>query len=390
MSKKAILIVLDSVGIGALPDAAAYGDAGADTLGHIIQSCHPQIPNMMEMGLGNIDDISFGTDVAAPEGCYGKMKEVSAGKDTTTGHWEISGVQLSRPFPTFPQGFPKEFISRFEEATGRGTLGNKPASGTAILDELGEEHLKTGKLIVYTSADSVFQIAANEAIVPLEELYRYCEIAREMLVGELEVGRVIARPFVGEKAGAFKRTGGRRDFSAVPPTTMCDLLEKAGKTVYAVGKIEDIFCLRGITKSNHAAGNPACMEAAFAAMKEDFDGLLFVNLVDFDMVYGHRRDVKGYAAALEAFDRQIPEIKALMGEDDLLILTADHGCDPCHTGTDHTREHVPLLIWGKNAKQGVNLGVRDTYADIAATVLEFFGVQNTLKGESFLGEVMKK
>ena len=389
MSKKAILIVLDSVGIGALADAADYGDAGADTLGHIIKACQPQIPNMMELGLGKIDDISFTGGEGEAKGCYGKMKEVSAGKDTTTGHWEISGVQLSRPFPTFPNGFPQDFLDRFEAAVGRGTIGNKPASGTAILDELGEEHLKTGKLIVYTSADSVFQIAANEAIVPLEELYRCCQIARDMLVDELEVGRVIARPFVGEKAGAFKRTGGRRDYSAIPPKTMCDLLEEKGKTVYAVGKIEDIFCLRGITKSNHAAGNPACMEAAFAAMKEDFDGLLFVNLVDFDMVFGHRRDVKGYAQALEAFDRQIPQIKALMGDDDLLILTADHGCDPCHTGTDHTREHVPLLVWGKKIKENVNLGVRDTYADISATVLDFFGIDNTLKGESFLKTIEK-
>ncbi len=387
MSKKAILIVLDSVGIGALDDAAAYGDAGADTLGHIMAACQPQLPNMMKLGLGHIDDISFSGSPEVPEGCCGKMKEVSAGKDTTTGHWEISGVQLARPFPTFPNGFPQDFIDKFEAAVGRGTIGNKPASGTAILDELGEEHIKTGKLIVYTSADSVFQIAANEDVVPLEELYRYCEIARELLVGDLEVGRVIARPFVGEKAGAFKRTGGRRDYSAVPPTTMLDLLEKAGKTVYAVGKIEDIFCLRGITKSNHAAGNPACMDAAFAAMKEDFDGLLFVNLVDFDMVYGHRRDVKGYAAALEAFDAQIPQIQALMGDEDILILTADHGCDPCHTGTDHTREHVPLLVWGKQMKQGVNLGVRETYADISATVLDFFGVKNTLKGTSFLDAI---
>jgi len=389
MNKKAILIVLDSVGIGALADAAAYGDAGADTLGHIINTCHPSMPNMMEMGLANIDDISFSGAVSAPAGCYGKMKEVSAGKDTTTGHWEISGVQLARPFPTFPNGFPQEFIDAFEKATGRGTLGNKPASGTAILDELGEEHIKTGKLIVYTSADSVFQIAANEAVVPLEELYRYCEIAREMLTGELEVGRVIARPFIGEKAGAFTRTGGRRDYSAIPPTTMCDLLAQNGKTVYGVGKIEDIFCMRGITKSNHAAGNAACMEATFAAMKEDFDGLLFVNLVDFDMVYGHRRDVQGYAKALEAFDAQIPAIKALMGDDDILILTADHGCDPCHSGTDHTREHVPVLVWGRNICQGVNLGVRDTYADLSATVLDFFGIENTIKGTSFLPEIQK-
>ena len=387
MNKKAILIVLDSVGIGALPDAASYGDAGADTLGHIIHTCHPDIPNMMKLGLGHIDDISFSSDVTTPAGCYGKLREVSAGKDTTTGHWEIAGVQLARPFPTFPDGFPQDFIERFEKATGRGTLGNKPASGTAILDELGEEHIKTGKLIVYTSADSVFQIAANEAVVPLEELYHDCEIARDMLVGDLEVGRVIARPFVGEKAGAFTRTGGRRDFSAIPPTTMCELLEKNGRTVYGVGKIEDIFCLRGITKSNHAAGNAKCMAAAFEAMQEDFDGLLFVNLVDFDMVYGHRRDVEGYAKALEIFDKQIPQIQALMGEEDILILTADHGCDPCHTGTDHTREHVPVLVWGKKLKGGVNLGVRGTYADLSATVLDFFGIENTLKGTSMLPQM---
>ena len=387
MNKKAILIVLDSVGIGALKDAASYGDAGADTLGHIISSCHPHIPNMMKLGLGNIDEISFSSDVTEPVGCYGKLKEVSAGKDTTTGHWEIAGVQLARPFPTFPNGFPQDFIERFEQATGRGTLGNKPASGTAILDELGEEHIKTGKLIVYTSADSVFQIAANEAVVPVPELYRYCEIAREMLVGELEVGRVIARPFVGEKAGAFTRTGSRKDFSAVPPTTMLELLERSGRTVYGVGKIEDIFCLRGITKSNHAAGNAKCMEATFEAMQEDFDGLLFVNLVDFDMAYGHRRDVAGYAKALEIFDSQISQIQALMGEEDILILTADHGCDPCHTGTDHTREHVPVLVWGKKLKGGVNLGVRETYADLSATVLDFFGVENTLKGTSMLHEI---
>ena len=387
MGKKAILIVLDSVGIGQLADAAQYGDVGADTLGHIVSSCHPHIPNLMEMGLGHIDDISFESTAQTVSGSYCKMREVSAGKDTTTGHWEISGVQLMRPFPTFPNGFPQDFLDRFEAAVGRGTIGNKAASGTAILDELGEEHMATGKLIVYTSADSVFQIAAHEDVVPLPELYRICEIARDMLVGELEVGRVIARPFIGEKAGAFKRTGGRRDYSAIPPTTMLDLLERAGKTVYAVGKIEVIFCLRGITRSNHAAGNPACMEATYAAMQEDFDGLLFVNLVDFDMVYGHRRDVQGYAAALEAFDREIPKIKSMMGEDDILMITADHGCDPCHTGTDHTREHVPLLIWGQKVKAGVNLGVRDTYADIAATVLDFFGVESTVKGTSVLPEI---
>lgn len=387
MSKKAILIVLDSVGIGELPDAAAYGDKGADTLGHIINTCHPEIPGLMHMGLANIDGVSFSGAVDAPCGSYGKLREVSAGKDTTTGHWEIAGAQLSRPFPTFPNGFPQVFIDRFEKAVGRGTLGNKPASGTAILDELGEEHMKTGKLIVYTSADSVFQIAAHEDVVPLEELYRACEIAREMLKDELEVGRVIARPFIGEHAGAFNRTGHRRDFSAMPPKTMCNLLEENGKTVYGIGKIEDIFGHSGITKSNHAAGNPACVKAMYEAMDEDFDGLLFVNLVDFDMVYGHRRDVKGYAQALEAFDRELETVKEKMGEEDLLILTADHGCDPCHTGTDHTREHTPLLVWGKNLKPGVNLGIRETYADISATVLDFFGVDNTLKGKSFLNEV---
>lgn len=387
MSKKAILIVLDSVGIGELPDAAAYGDKGADTLGHIINTCHPEIPGLMHMGLANIDGVSFSGAVDAPCGSYGKLREVSAGKDTTTGHWEIAGAQLSRPFPTFPNGFPQVFIDRFEKAVDRGTLGNKPASGTAILDELGEEHMKTGKLIVYTSADSVFQIAAHEDVVPLEELYRACEIAREMLKDELEVGRVIARPFIGEHAGAFNRTGHRRDFSAMPPKTMCNLLEENGKTVYGIGKIEDIFGHSGITKSNHAAGNPACVKAMYEAMDEDFDGLLFVNLVDFDMVYGHRRDVKGYAQALEAFDRELETVKEKMGEEDLLILTADHGCDPCHTGTDHTREHTPLLVWGKNIKPGVNLGIRETYADISATVLDFFGVDNTLKGKSFLNEV---
>lgn len=387
MKRKVILIVLDSVGIGALPDAAAYGDAGADTLGHILRNCNPQIPNLMRMGLANIDGASFPGAAEAPCASYARLREVSAGKDTTTGHWEIAGVHLPRPFPTFPNGFPEDFVKRFEQAVGRGTLGNKPASGTAILDELGEEHLRTGKLILYTSADSVFQLAANEEIVPLEELYRDCEIARSMLTGDLEVGRVIARPFVGTHAGAFRRTGGRRDFSAIPPETMCTLLERAGKTVYGIGKIEDIFCHRGITKSNHAAGNPACMEAMFAAMQEDFDGLLFVNLVDFDMLYGHRRDVQGYAAALEAFDAQLPRIQSLMQEQDMLMITADHGCDPCHTGTDHTREHVPLLVWGAQIKPGVNLGTRDSYADISATVLDAFGLDNPLKGKSFLSQI---
>ena len=388
-SKKAILIVLDSVGIGEAPDSAAFGDAGADTLGHIFEVEHPALPNMMSLGLGNIRGARLGGGVLNPAGCYGKCREVSPGKDTTTGHWEIAGAELKKAFPVFPDGFPASFIDAFEKRVGRKTMGNVPASGTAILDELGEAHMKTGNLIVYTSGDSVFQIAAHEEIVPLEELYAICRIAREMLCGELEVGRVNARPFLGTGKGAFKRTGNRRDFSALPPTTCCDLLAEAGKTVYGIGKIEDIFAEKGITKSNHAAGNPACIQATLQAMDEDFDGLLFVNLVDFDSVYGHRRDVRGYAEALMEFDRALPAIMDRMGPDDLLMLTADHGCDPTFKGTDHTREYIPIVAWGKTLKAGVDLGVRSTYADISATILEYFGIQNSLCGKSFLKEMLR-
>ena len=388
-SKKAILIVLDSVGIGEAPDSAAFGDAGADTLGHIFEAEHPALPNMMSLGLGNIQGARLGGGVLNPAGCYGKCREVSPGKDTTTGHWEIAGAELKKAFPVFPDGFPASFIDAFEKRVGRKTMGNVPASGTAILDELGEAHMKTGNLIVYTSGDSVFQIAAHEEIVPLEELYAICRIAREMLCGELEVGRVIARPFLGTGKGAFKRTGNRRDFSALPPTTCCDLLAEAGKTVYGIGKIEDIFAEKGITKSNHAAGNPACIQATLQAMDENFDGLLFVNLVDFDSVYGHRRDVRGYAEALMEFDRALPAIMDRMGPDDLLMLTADHGCDPTFKGTDHTREYIPIVAWGKTLKAGVDLGVRSTYADISATILEYFGIQNSLCGKSFLKEMLR-
>lgn len=386
--KKAILIVLDSVGIGEAPDSPDYDDAGADTLGHIFAEAHPLLPNMMQMGLGNIRGAKLGGGVISPTGCFGKCREVSPGKDTTTGHWEIAGVRLKNAFPTFPDGFPASFIEAFEKRVGRKTMGNIPASGTAILDELGEKHMKTGDLIVYTSADSVFQIAAHEEIVPLDELYRFCRIAREMLCGDLEVGRVIARPFLGTGKGSFRRTGNRRDFSALPPTTCCDLLAENGKTVYGIGKIEDIFADKGITKSNHAAGNPACIEATLRAMEEDFDGLLFVNLVDFDSVYGHRRDVEGYANALMEFDRALPAIMERMGPEDLLMLTADHGCDPTFKGTDHTREYIPILTWGKALKAGVDLGIRSTYADISATILEYFGIGNSLTGTSFLKEML--
>ena len=387
MKKKVVLIVLDSVGIGAMPDAEMYDDLKTDTLGHVINICHPALPNMMAMGLGNIDGADFEGAVASPTGAFGKMREASPGKDTTTGHWEIAGALLTQPFPVFLDGFPRDFLDAFEKAVGRGTIGNKPASGTQIIEELGEEHLATGKLIVYTSADSVFQIAANERIVPLPELYKYCEIARSMLTGPLEVGRVIARPFVGEHKGEFKRTGARRDFSALPPTTMCDLIAASGRTVYGIGKIEDIFAHKGITKSNHAAGNPLCIEAALAAQAEDYEGLLFVNLVDTDMLFGHRRDVQGYADALAAFDASLPEFIAQMGPEDLLILTADHGCDPMHKGTDHTREYIPLLVYGKTVKGGVNLHVRETFADISATILDAFGIENTIHGTSFLNEI---
>ena len=389
MNKKAIVIVLDSVGIGAAPDSAAYGDAGADTLGHIYQKAGLKIPNMRKMGIANIRGAKLGEAEAQPVGGFGKCTEVSAGKDTTTGHWEIAGVQLMKAFPTFPEGFPEYFIRAFEEKVGRKTMGNYPASGTAILDELGEAHMKTGDLIVYTSADSVFQIAAHEEIVPLDELYSICRAARELLCGELEVGRVIARPFLGTGKGHFKRTGNRRDFSALPPTTCCDVLAQNGLTVYGIGKIEDIFAHKGITKSNHAAGNPACTEATLQALEEDFNGLLFVNLVDFDSVYGHRRDVEGYAKALEIFDDALPSIMSRMGPEDLLILTADHGCDPAYTGTDHTREYIPVLAWSKQMKHGCDLGIRSTYADISATVLDCFGIPNGLCGKSFLPELRR-
>lgn len=388
MNKKVILIVLDSVGIGALPDAESYGDVGAHTLKHVIEAAKPQLPNLRKLGLYNIEGGDFGAPEAVTTGAYGRMAEVSPGKDTTTGHWEIAGAHLTHPFPTFPEGFPADFIAAYEKAIGTKVLGNYASSGTVILDELGEEHLRTGYPIVYTSADSVFQIACNEAIIPPEKLYELCRTARKMLQGDvLGVGRVIARPFVGEKAGAFSRTGNRRDFSLLPPRTMCDVLADNALTVYGVGKIEDIFANKGITQADHAAGNPACIEATYKAQEKVFDGLLFVNLVDFDSVYGHRNDVQGYAAALEEFDRALPGIMERMGAEDLLILTADHGCDPTHPGSDHTREHVPLLVYGKKYAGNVNLGTRGTYSDIAATVLEFFGQTETLQGTSFLSEL---
>jgi len=386
--KRVVVIVLDGVGAGWQKDAAKYGDQGADTLGHVIAEMHPDIPNLTELGLlKTIDMHPLGED--EPIGCYGIMNEAAAGKDTTTGHWEIAGLTLNKPFPTYPKGFPKEVIDAFEHETGMQTIGNKTASGTAIIEELGAEHINTGKLIVYTSADSVFQIAAHEAIVPPMELWHICRTARRILKGEHNVGRVIARPFVGNP-GSFVRTGNRRDFSVDPVgPTMLDVLRNNGFDVLGVGKIEDIFNHRGLTQSNHAAGNEACTDAVIDYLKKDnWKGLLFANLVDTDMLYGHRNDVPGFAKALEDFDKKLPEILKLLGDDGMLIITADHGCDPAYPTTDHTREKVPLLVWGLGLEESVNLGERETFADVSATVLEALGVSDQLDGTSFYGDIV--
>ncbi|HIU34901.1 MAG TPA: phosphopentomutase [Candidatus Pullichristensenella excrementigallinarum] len=385
--KRVALIVLDGVGCGWQQDAQKYGDVGADTLGHVYQQEKPAIPNLEELGLLKAAGIETGSE-DEPIGCFGTMEEAAAGKDTTTGHWEIAGLTLDKPFPTYPNGFPEELIREFEEAVGLETIGNKPASGTQIIEELGPEHLRTGKLIVYTSADSVFQIAAHEAIIPPAELWHICRIARRLLKGEHAVGRVIARPFIGE-VGSFTRTDNRRDFS-VDPTgkTMLDVLKGEGYDVLGVGKIEDIFNHRGLTNSNHAAGNEACVDAIIEYLKKDhWKGLLFANLVDTDMLYGHRNDVKGFAGALEAFDRRLPEILKLLGEDGMLIITADHGCDPAFPTTDHTREKVPVLAWGLGLNEGVELGERKTFADVSATILEALGARGRLDGTSFYKEI---
>jgi phosphopentomutase len=385
--KRVILTVLDGVGVGELPDAASYGDVGSNTLAHVVAAASPALPNMAKIGLGQIDGAGYPAFDQA-KGAFGKARERSPGKDTTTGHWEMAGLTLKYPFPTYPGGFPKEVMDAFESAIGTKTLANKPASGTEILVELGEEHLKTGYPIVYTSADSVFQIACHESIFPPEKLYGICEIARHILTGKHAVGRVIARPFAGEP-GNFVRTPRRRDFSLDPTgETLLDAVKAAGMQVMGVGKIEDIFNHRGLTKSNHAAGNPACIEAMLSYMREDFTGLLFTNLVDTDMVYGHRNDPVGYAQALTYFDSRLPEVFSLMGPEDLLIITADHGVDPTFPGTDHTREHVPILCWRKGMKKLVNLGVRDTFADIGATAAEYLGLPQRFSATSFLNDLL--
>ena len=374
-NKKVILIVLDSVGIGAAPDSAAYGDAGADTLGHIVAKCQPDLPNLYRLGLGNISGAHLDHHEKSPIGCFGKCTEVSAGKDTTTGHWEIAGAQLMKPFPTFPNGFPESFLRAFEEATGRGTLGNKTASGTAILDELGEEEIATGHMIVYTSADSVLQICGNEETFDLKELYRCCEIARELTMKpEWRVGRVIARPYVGRKRGEFVRTSNRHDY-AVPPTgkTALDAIKGAGYACISVGKIYDIFSGCGLTESNKSKSSVHGMEQTIDIAKRDFKGLCFTNLVDFDALWGHRRNPIGYGEEIEKFDVKLGELLPLLREDDLLILTADHGNDPTWKGTDHTRETVPLIAYSPSMTGSGRLPDYDTFAVIGATAAENFG-----------------
>ena len=387
---RVIVIVLDSVGIGELPDAAEFGDVGSHTLGNmarVVGGLH--MPNMEKMGLGNIAILDGVIPQEKPTAVFGKMAEVSAGKDTTTGHWELMGLQLKRPFPLYPNGFPPEVMDVFEERIGRGTLGNYPASGTVILDELGEEHMRSGKPIIYTSGDSVFQIAAHEEIIPIDELYHICHIAREILRGEHEVSRVIARPFIGTP-GNFERTANRHDYSVVPPElTLLDHLKNAGFMVYAVGKINDIFVGQGITEYVYTKDNEDGIDKTIAAVREKQDpGLIFTNLVDFDAKYGHRNNPQGYADSLAAFDRRLPEIAAALADDDILVLTADHGNDPTTPSTDHSREYVPILISGKVVKAGINIGVRQTFADLATTIADIFAVNIPPKGRSFKLEIM--
>ena len=385
--KRIFLIVLDSLGIGAEPDAADFGDVGTHTLKSVSTGKGFCVDNLRRAGLGNIDGQDFLGAVEHPTAAVARLRERSRGKDTTIGHWELAGVVSSKPMPTYPNGFPREVLDAFTEATGRGVLCNKPYSGTEVIKDYGEEHLKTGKLIVYTSADSVFQIAAHESLVPPEQLYEYCRAARAILQGEHGVGRVIARPFEGE--WPFKRTTNRHDFSLIPPRTMLNAISESGQQVISVGKINDIFAASGVTESNPTRGNTDGLNKTMALAERDFTGLCFVNLVDFDMLYGHRQDPDGYATALAEFDRWLPGFMEKMGPDDLVMITADHGCDPCDQSTDHTREYVPLLVLGRQV-QPVNLGTRSTFADVAATVSELLGVEYETEGASFAKDILQK
>ncbi len=383
---RAILIVMDSVGIGAMPDAEAWGDAGRDTLGHIAERRGLDVPDLVKLGLANIRPLQGVKPAAPPEGAFGKAALLSPGKDTTAGHWEMAGIILDRPFPTYPHGFPPEIIQPFERAIGRRVLGNYPASGTEIIKQLGEEHVRTGRPIVYTSADSVFQIAAHEAVIPIEDLYRMCRLARELLQGPHRVGRVIARPFEGE-AGRFSRTERRHDFAVEPPYPMLlDVLKEASLDVVGVGKIPDIFPNRGITRALPGHNNQEALESTLAGIADpSWRGLLFTNLVDFDMLYGHRLDIEGYGRALEALDAQLAPLREALRPRDLLILTADHGCDPLGPSTDHSREYVPVLASGA-AVRAVDLGTRASLSDLGQTIAQNFGLQIP-HGTSFLGDI---
>ena len=378
--KRVFLIVLDSLGIGELPDAAAFGDEGSHTLRSISQSPYFSVPNMREMGYFNIEGADCGEPAAHPAGAYCRLAEASCGKDTTTGHWEIAGLPSTHPMPTFPDGFPEEMLDLFRKETGKNILCNKPYSGTQVIEDYGREHLATGDLIVYTSADSVFQIAAHTDIVPVEELYRYCEIARGILQGEWGVGRVIARPFIGEP-GSFTRTSQRHDYSLEPPgITMLDQIKDAGMEVLSVGKIIDIFAGHGITDFVRTSGNADGIEKLLSWMDRDFEGLCFVNLVDFDMLYGHRNDVDGYAKAVSYFDARLPEIIKKMRPADILMITADHGCDPGTPSTDHSREYIPLLLYGAPVPAGLDFGTRESFADIGATILRYLAIGQRIAG----------
>lgn len=386
--KRAVLVVCDSLGVGALPDAAQFGDMGADTLGHVLASREVRIPNLRSLGLGNLTPTFEGARNPNPDGAFGRMAEASAGKDTATGHWEIAGLLTLKPFRTYPDGFPPEVVRPFEERIGRQVLGNKAASGTEILKELGEEHVRTGSPILYTSGDSVFQVAAHQDVIPLDELYRICRIGYQIACLEHGVCRVIARPFAGRGREDFRRTPNRRDF-AVPPEreTLLDLLVAADWPVFAVGKIEDIFAGRGISEAVHTQSDADGIDHTLAAMSKLDRGLIFTNLVDFDTLYGHRNDVAGYAANLESLDARIPELVRALREDDVLILTADHGCDPSDLSTDHTREHVPLLVRGPGVRPGTDLGTRATFADLGQTLAQNFAVGPLETGCSFLAEL---
>jgi phosphopentomutase len=386
--KRAILVVLDGVGVGANPDAHAYGDDGASSLEHCAQAVGGlALPNLGSIGLGNITPIKGTPPTDHARGAFGRMAEAAAGKDSTSGHWEMVGVVLHKPLPTYPHGFPPEVVEPFEKAIGRKVIGNKAASGTEIIKELGEEHIRTGRPILYTSADSVFQIAAHQDVIPLPELYHMCEIARHMLTGEHAVGRVIARPFIGTP-GNFNRTEHRRDFSLQPlGTTLLDLLKDSGKDVIGLGKIEDLFAGQGLTQSDHTETNSDSMKATLRWLEQDFNGLLFVNLVEFDMLWGHRRDSQGYAQALRDVDMWFAQVQEVMQAGDAIFFTADHGVDPTFRGTDHTREHVPLLAYGAPVRAGVNLGTRSTYADLGQTLAQAFSVGQLAAGTSFAHEI---